>query len=151
MARHLQADRAVGLELDKAVYEATLRNLTIVDVDVDVTLQRTEHDAGLEALRVRANQLLVVFVAPPWGDALDPTSGLDLRHTRPAVATVIDLVVRRFASHKILLATQVYERVVAASLAEATARFEWSKLKIYDINAPGQNHGLLLGTLGWKP
>jgi len=28
-------------------------------------------------------------------------------------------------------------------------RFPWSVMKAYDINAAGQNHGLLLATRGW--
>jgi predicted RNA methylase len=149
LARHLRAHRAVGFELDKGVYEATRRNLTLVNLGV--TLRRTDHDAGLAALRISADELLIVFVAPPWGDALDPVSGLDLRGTQPSVPAIVDLVARRFSSHKVLLATQVYEKVVAASLAEAVAGCQWSQLKIYDIDAPGHNHGLLLATLGWTP
>ena len=149
LARHLQADRAVGFELDAGVYEATRRNLALLDLGI--TLQLTGHEAGFEALRVGADDLLAVFVAPPWGDALDPASGLDLRHTEPSVPAIIELVAHSFSAHKVLLATQVYEKVVAASLAQAAAGCEWSALEMYDINAPGQNHGLLLGTVGWRP
>ena len=146
LARHLRAHRAVGFELDEGVYEATRRNLTLVNLGV--TLRRAGHDAGLAALRISVDELLIVFVAPPWGDALDPVSGLDLRGTQPSVPAIVDLVARRFPSRKVLLATQVYEKVVAASLAEAVARCQWSQLKIHDINAPGHNRGLLLGTPG---
>ena len=34
------------------------------------------------------------------------------------------------------------------SMAELRARFTWSTLRIYELNAPGQNHGILLGTNG---
>jgi hypothetical protein len=88
-------------------------------------------------LRISADELLIVFVAPPWGDALDPVSGLDLRRTQPSVPAIVDLVARRFSSQKVLLATQVHEKVVAASLTDAVARCQWSQLKIYDINDPG--------------
>jgi len=48
--------------------------------------------------------------------------------------------------------THAHESVEAGSLAEVTARFPWSALKVYDINAPGQqNPGLLLATWGWAP
>jgi hypothetical protein len=46
----------------------------------------------------------------------------------------------------LLFATQVHETVDPDSLAEVTARFQRSALKVYDINTPGRNHGLLLGT-----
>jgi hypothetical protein len=30
-------------------------------------------------------------------------------------------------------------------------RFSWSTKRMYGLNAPGQNHGLLIGTRGWVP
>lgn len=50
-----------------------------------------------------------------------------------------------------LCAIQVYEKINADSLEELTARFDWSAMRMYNLNAPGQNHGILLGTKGWKP
>jgi hypothetical protein len=52
---------------------------------------------------------------------------------------------------KHLLVTQVYERVQAASLADLERRFDWSALRICDIDEAGRNHGLLLGTKGRRP
>jgi hypothetical protein len=46
---------------------------------------------------------------------------------------------------------QVFETVEPGSLADLTARFPWSAVTLYDINAPGQNAGLLLATWGWAP
>ena len=37
------------------------------------------------------------------------------------------------------------------ALDELRARFEWSALRIYGLNSPGENHGVLLGTRGWRP
>ena len=51
----------------------------------------------------------------------------------------------------LLCAIQVYEKINADSLEELTARFDWSAMRMYNLNAPGQNHGILLGTKGWKP
>ena len=62
---------------------------------------------------------------------------------------IVDLVARTFSRQPVLLATQVYGTVAPASLDEVTSRVAWSALKRYDINAPGHNHGLVLGTLGW--
>jgi hypothetical protein len=149
LARHLQAGRAEGFELDPGVFEATSRNLALLDLDV--TLVHSGYEAGLEALRIRDDTLLIVFVAPPWGGALSTTRGLDLRRTQPPVPEIVDLVARTFSRQPVLLATQIYETVVPASLHELTSRFAWSALKRYDINAPGHNHGLVLGTLGWTP
>jgi hypothetical protein len=49
----------------------------------------------------------------------------------------------------LLFAVQGHETVEPASLAELAARFPWSAMKVYDINAAGRNHGLLLATWGW--
>jgi hypothetical protein len=95
--------------------------------------------------------LAVVFIAPPWGEALSQASGLDLGRTTPPVGEVVDLLAARFAGHRLLVGVQLHERVDPGSLAAVTARFAWSAPNRYDIDAPGHNHGLLLGTLGWAP
>ena len=56
------------------------------------------------------DQLLVVFVAPPWGDALSDVSGLDLRRTEPPVAAIVDLIASTFPTHEVVLAVQVHEK-----------------------------------------
>jgi 16S rRNA G966 N2-methylase RsmD len=147
IARHVGARRAIGFESDARVFDVTSRNLAIVNLEL--ALSHVGYEAGLKALRVAQDQLLIAFVAPPWGDALSETSGLDLRRTQPPTPEIIDLIARTFPAHKVLLAIQVYETVVPGSLTAVTSRCAWSALKAYDLNAPGQNHGLILGTLGW--
>jgi hypothetical protein len=46
---------------------------------------------------------------------------------------------------------QVHESALRASIVEVSSQCSWSTLKIYDINARGENHGILLGGLGWSP
>jgi hypothetical protein len=104
----------------------------------------------LSALAIPQDELVIVFVAPPWGRALDELSGLDLRRTTPPIVEVIDHATALFKGRRLLFATQVYETVNPDSLEEVTRRFQWSALKVYDIDAPGRNHGLLLGTRGWS-
>ncbi len=77
--------------------------------------------------------------------------GLDLRRTTPPISEVIDQIARQFAKHDILFATQVYEKVSAASLTQVQTKLDWTELRIYDINEKGRNHGILLGTKGWAP
>jgi hypothetical protein len=77
--------------------------------------------------------------------------GLDLRRTTPPVIQVIDQIMRQLQKHKIIFATQVYEKVDPTSLGQIQRRLEWSELRIYDINEAGRNHGILLGTNGWAP
>lgn len=149
IARHMAPRLAIGFETDAAVFTATRKNLSLLGVDI--ALVHDHYEAGLQTLHVSNDQLLTVFVAPPWGDALSETSGLDLRRTTPPVSEVVDRIQAGFGGHKLLVATQVYERVDPGSVAELTARFAWSALRIYDIDAPGRNHGLLLGARGWTP
>jgi hypothetical protein len=84
-------------------------------------------------------------------DALDEATGLDLRRTSPSVTEVIDLLTATLPRQRLLLAAQIYESTDPRSLEHVTARFEWSLVKIYEIDAPGQNHGLVLGTIRWQP
>lgn len=147
--RHSGARISIGFEIDDAVFDTTRTNLSIIDADI--TLMHGGYEAGLPTIAVPNDGLPTVFVAPPWGDALSPAGSLDLRRTNPPVVDVRDFVAATFPRHRVLIATQVYETVVPASLADVTSRCDWSALKTYDVNARGQNHGVLLTTHGWTP
>ena len=131
------------------MFSLSRENLSITGLGLD--LIHDSYDHGLAALGEPGEDLLIVFVAPPWGHALSEGSGLDLRRTEPPVAEVVDVTTTLLGRHKLLFAVQVYETVEPASLAGLTARFPWSALKAYDINESGYNHGLLLATWGWTP
>jgi hypothetical protein len=131
------------------VFGASRRNLSILSLDLE--LLHVDFEAGLKALTVAEDGLLIVFVAPPWGDALSEASGLDLRRTTPPVAAIVDLIAAAFPRQRLLLAIQIYETVDRSSLEEVTARFDWSAVKTYEIDAPGKNHGLVLASIGWRP
>jgi hypothetical protein len=47
MQRHLPGSRAVGFELDEAVYEASRRNLSILSLDLE--LLQVDHESGLRS------------------------------------------------------------------------------------------------------
>lgn len=145
--RHTGARRAVGFELDDAVFGLARTNLSLMGLGIDLIHDSYQH--GLQALGQPGEDLLIVFVAPPWGHALSEESGLDLRRTQPPVAEVINTTTGLLGTSKLLFAVQVHEAVEPASLAELTVRFPWSAMTVYDINASGQNHGLLLATWGW--
>jgi predicted aconitase with swiveling domain len=147
--RSLPGARGLGFELDERVFELARRNLSVVSSPIE--LAHTDYAAGLADVTPSTDGLLIVFVAPPWGDALDPTFGLDLRRTTPPVAEIMDMLFGRFPGHRLLLAIQVYERCDPASLAELEARFDWSDLRIYDLDTAGAKHGIMLGTRGWVP
>jgi 16S rRNA G966 N2-methylase RsmD len=147
--RHVSARQSIGFELDDGVFEASHNNLSILGLGIE--LVHVGYEAGLAALRITHDQLLIVFIAPPWGEALSAVSGLDLRRTTPPVAAIVDLIATTFPMRKILLAVQVYESMVPDSLAELTSQLEWWQLKTYAFDTSGHNQGLLLGSLGWMP
>lgn len=149
ITRHVRPDRSVGFELDDVVFELTRKNLSLVSLEIDVIHEG--YESGLNALRIQDDHLVVLFVSPPWGTALDVESGLDFRRTTPPVGQIVDLAIGVFRQHKLLFAIQAYESVVPDSLAELTARFQWSAFKEYDINAHAKNPGLLLGSVRWTP
>lgn len=147
ITRHVRPDRSVGFELDAVVFELTRKNLSLVSLPIDVAHQ--DYESGLKALMIPDDKLVVLFVSPPWGRALDEEFGLNFRRTTPPVAEVVDLATAVFPRHKLLFAIQAYESVTQDSLADLTARFQWSAVNVYDINAEARNPGLLLGSVGW--
>lgn len=143
--QHLPGSRAVGFESDPAVFHATERNLALLGIGLE--LHQADYEAGLRELVVPAGEPLAVFIAPPWGEALAERSGLDLRRTSPPVSAIVDLIVKAFQRHRLLLAIQVYERFDGSSLSELGVTVDSSVIKVYDIDRPGQNHGLVLLTV----
>jgi hypothetical protein len=146
--RHLPHAQGWGFELDPMVFQLTKRNLAILGLPIEIV--HADYATALSELNVPEERLLIAFIAPPWGEALSASAGLDLRRTTPPVGEIVDSLARRF-SNRLLFSIQVYERIDPASLAELTARFDWSALRIYDFNPQGRNHGLLLATRGWRP
>ena len=149
LLRHQPRARGLGFELDAAVFDLTRRNLAILGLPIDVA--QVDYRAGLAGAAVPADHLVVVFIAPPWGDALAPGTGLDLRRTTPPIAEIVDVLAARFSGQRLLCAIQVHETVEPASLADLAPRFDWSTLHVYRLNRPSENHGILLGTRGWSP
>ena len=146
--RHLAHATGIGFELDDAVFGLTRQNLSILGLPIEVL--HADYASGLGSVKVADDDLVIAFLAPPWGDALDTSRGLDLRHTSPPMHEIVDLLIEQFAN-RLLFAIQVYERLDADSLAELESRFDWSRLRIYELNAPGNNHGILLATTRWAP
>ena len=147
--RHLPGAQGLGFELDSGVFELTRRNLSIMGLPIEVL--NVDYVAGLSRIHAAPGSLLVVFIAPPWGQALDPIDGLDLSRTEPPVTEIVDQLLRDFAHCRLVCAIQIYEILQPESLTELQARFEWQTVRMYSLNASGQNHGIMLGTSGWKP
>lgn len=147
--RHLPNSEGIAFESDPQVFELTHRNLKTIDQQIE--LVHGDYSALLQQRQIPENRDIIAFIAPPWGTALHEEEGLDLGRTTPPVAEVMGRIAHQLPKHKMLFATQVYERLSAPSLGQLQTRFDWNELRIYDINDKGGNHGILLGTKGWLP
>jgi hypothetical protein len=147
--RRVVGARGLGFELDPVVYRLTRRNLALLSAVVEI--RHVDYEVGLSAVGSPGGGLVIVFVAPPWGDALDPDRGLDLRRTSPPVMDVLDTCVRHFPENPLLFAVQVPEQLDRSSLTEVSSRCEWTTLHQYDLSSRAPRHGVLLGTHGWTP
>jgi hypothetical protein len=149
LAHHLAVEKGIGFELDPNVFALTKSNLEALSLPIE--LRNSDYQSALKTVSPAAGQLIVVFVAPPWGDALDPSSGLDLHRTYPPISQITDHFSQEFPSSPLLLVIQVHETVTEGSVRDLATRFDWHELKIYDLLTPGSNHGILLGASRWNP
>ena len=149
LLRHLPGARGVGFESDLGVFQLTRKNIAALELPIDIL--NFDYLSGLNGISVAAGELLTTFIAPPWGNALDGISGLDLQRTTPPITDIVDFMLDRFSRNRFLCAVQIHEIVRPVSMVELKARFDWSTVRIYDVDVPGQNHGILLGTKGWDP
>jgi hypothetical protein len=147
--RYVPNSQGLACEFDPQVYELTKGNIAGLDRTID--LRRGDYHLILAGRDLPRDHGLIFFIAPPWGTALDEVAGLDLRHTTPPVTDILGFVRTRYPVQRVLLATQVYEKLNPTSLREVQALLDWSDLRVYDLNDAGKNHGILLGTSGWKP
>jgi len=145
--QHLPNSEGIAFESDPQVFELTYRNVATLKQRIE--LVQGDYARLLAEYRLPDRRGIVAFVAPPWGTALDEQEGLDLCRTTPPIGAVIEELVRRFSRHKMLFAIQVYEKVSIASLNQIRTMFDWTELRIYDINEKGSNHGILLGSKSW--
>lgn len=147
--RHMQGTQGIAFELDQTIFDMTSRN--VAALDAPITLLYGDYRLLLSNYYFPAYDLFVIFVAPPWGNALDAESGLDLRRTQPPVPEIVDFIESVCEANPILYVIQVHQHVEPTSLNELVGKFDWSELHIYDINAEGMKQGVLLGTVRWKP
>ena len=137
-----------GLELDARVCELTKRNLAIINSPIQIV--NTDYLRGLAATTTPSDRLVVVFIAPPWGHALDPMSGLDLRRTTPPITDIIDQLGRLYPTPRCSWPSRSTS-TQALVTGPGQVTLHWSSQRRYHLNEAGQNHGVLLGTRGWAP
>lgn len=146
--RHLVGAEGIGFEVEPAIYDMSTRNLA--SLRAPIRLVQGSYRDLLDRHRFQLGYRIVVFLAPPWADALKAETGLDLNRTKPPVGEIVDDFERVYASHPVLYVIETHERLVMQSLAEVRARFDWSERRTYDVAGPTGRHGTLLGTKRWR-
>ena len=145
----MRNSKGIAFEADRTIYEITKQNLSSLDSGIE--LVHGDYRSLFRNYRFPTDYFVVVYVAPPWGDALNEITGLDLRHTKPPITEIVDYVADLYNEHPILWVTQVHQTIDPISLADLKKRFDWSALRIYDINIEGMKHSVLIGTSRWNP
>src|SRR5215467_1878367 len=113
MLRHLPKSEGIAFELDPMVFRLTRSNIAVLGCHIE--LVGGDYAPDLARRAFPTDWAVVVFVAPPWGTALDEVRGLDLRRTAPPITEIISRFSQRCAAHHILFAIKVYEKVMANS------------------------------------
>jgi hypothetical protein len=145
--RHLSGAQGVAFESDPMIFAMTKANSAVLDRPI--TLAQGDYRAILPSYPVPTGHVLVIFVAPPWGEALHPLGGLDLSRTQPPILEVLADIDALYQNQHVLYVIQIFERLEPTSLAMVRQQFDWSEMRIYDINAAGMRHGILLGGRRW--
>ncbi len=149
--RHVKNAQGLGFEIEKTIFDMTTRNIALCSLDRPVELIHGDYKALLDTHRFPADHVIVAFLAPPWGDALSETTGLDLRRTKPPITEIIEDFERVYKDNRMVYVIQVHQHIEPMSLANLKQKFDWSDLRIYDINVEGMKHGILLGMKRWTP
>ena len=147
--RHLPGSKGIGFEVERAVFDLTTRN--IAHLNAPIELACGSYKQLVASRKHPADQLIVVFLGPPWGDALQPDTGLHLDRTKPPILEIVHDFEKVYGMQPVLYVTEVHEVNELKALKALEAAFDWSDLRIYDVNAPGLQHGVLLGTKRWRP
>jgi hypothetical protein len=145
--RHLPGAKGIGFEVEPAVFDLTTRN--IAQLNAPIELVRGSYKNLVGTRRHPADHRVVVFLAPPWGDALHPATGLHLDRTKPPILETVRDFEQVYGSQPVLYVTEVHEVNEPAALKAVEAALDWTDLRIYDVNAPGLQQGILLGTRRW--
>ena len=144
---HLPGSKGIGFEVEPAVFDLTSRNIAHLDAPIELVRGSCKDLVG--SRKHPGDHLVVVFLGPPWGDALQPYTGLHLDRTKPPILQIVHDFEQVYGAQPVLYVTQVYEVNEPKALKAVEAAFDWFDLRIYDVNVPGLQYGVLLGTRRW--
>ena len=85
--RHLPGAKGIGFEVEPVVFDLTKRN--IAHLNAPIELVQGNYKNLITAKKHSANHRLIVFLAPPWGNALQPVTGLHLDCTKPPILEIV--------------------------------------------------------------
>ena len=145
--RCLPGAEGIGFEVEPAIFGMSSRN--IASLGAPIRLFRGDYSRLLQEHRVPEGRRVVVFLAPPWGDALGP-DGLDLGRTKPPIAGIVAECESVHGDRPVLYAVEVHERLLPGPLARLRGILDEAELEMTDIAGPTGRHGLLLGTRRWR-
>ena len=146
--RHLPGSKGIGFEVEPAVFDLTTRNIAHLTAPIELVHGSYKDLVG--SRRHPADHRIVVFLGPPWGDALQPGTGLHLDRTKPPILEIVNDFEQVYGTQPVLYVTEVHEVNEPYALRAVEAAFDWSDLRIFDVNVPGLQHGVLLGTRRWS-
>ena len=83
LMRHVPSAKAWGFELDANIFRLTQQNLSALAPPL--TILHTDYRSGLAQVPLAPDDLLITFIAPPWGDAQNrpPPKSLRARPSHP--------------------------------------------------------------------
>ena len=81
--QHLPGAKGIGFEVEPVVFDLTKRN--IAHLNAPIELVQGNYKDLITAKKYSADHRLIVFLAPPWGNALQPVTGLHLDRTKPPI------------------------------------------------------------------
>jgi hypothetical protein len=80
LLQYLPGARGMGYELDPSVFQLTTHNLAAIASPIEIA--NTDYRTGIANATPPTDQLLITFVAPPWGEALNSLTGVYDKSTR---------------------------------------------------------------------
>src|SRR5262245_33137952 len=109
--RHLPCAKGIGFEVESVVFDLTTQN--IAHLNAPIELVRGSYKDLVGSRRHPADHLIVVFLAPPWGDALQPDTGLHLDRTKPPILEIVDDFEQVYDVQPVLYVTDRVEHAAA--------------------------------------
>jgi hypothetical protein len=148
LVRGLPGAVGLGFEFDDEIFRLTSRNLAAIGAPI--ALLQGDCRSLIGERRLPGRQPIVAPLSPPWGDALNPKTGLDLSQTKPPIAEMVDAFQRAYPETPILYVIETHEHMAHEPLARLRDKFDWSELEVFEVGGPTGRHGVLLGAQRWR-